>query len=231
MLAYIEIEETDKNFFNERIQFLSEEENLKIYEKINYFMEKYKQVYTNNITYLYSLYLSEYLLLKDPCLISIYIALETKDELFIADANGNLIQYDHEFKTRYEAELMGYFAFIMNLLENKAEDKVFDDNSTSIDSSSNIPKTSLKPFNRECILSQETCEVDWGEKKITKKDLKKRNDYILNRIKIANQELRDELEGEIVRGNFRKKERTIGFNLPIDFETVITSIKKKLYKN
>jgi hypothetical protein len=232
--GYIEIDETDRAYFNERIKFLSDEDNLKIYEKINFYDEKYRN-YAGGVIYIYNLYLSEYTLLRDNAMASIYLSLERKDGLFIADEAGILVYYDNnDFKNKFETELLGYFAFMMHLLEREDDSKLDIKDLTDITEStmdlSNIPKTVLKPFNKESILFQNSCEIDWGEKKVTKKDIKKRADYITNRIKLANQELRDDVEGQIVKGNY-KKERTIGFSLPVDYDSIMTRIKKKIYKN
>jgi hypothetical protein len=228
----LQIDESDKSYFNERITFIPEEENLKIYDKINYYDEKYKltSTYINNLLYIYKLYVSEYKLLKDYFMASIYLVMEKKDEFFLSE-NGQIIYFDNEFKQKFELELLDYFAFLMTLIsDNKDESKTEE---TTVSDCSNVfnPKASIKPYNRDTILKQESCEIDWGEKKITKKDLKKRSDYILDKIKVANQELRDDLESQIVRGNFKKKENTIAFCLPADCETVLADVKKKLYKN
>jgi hypothetical protein len=230
-LAYIDIDEGDKHYFNERIKFISEEDNLKMYERINYYEEKYRtgDIYVNNIN-LIQLYLSEYKLLCDHHAASIYLALEKKDIIFVADVNGALLCYDNDFKVKFEIELLGYFAIIMHLLNDNKEDEKLDTRSCISITVSNFPKTSLKPFNRNEILFHEKCEVDWGEKKVTRKDIKKRSDYIMNRIKLANQELRENIEEQIIKGNI-KKERTIWFNLPIDFNSIMAGIKKKIYKN
>ena len=81
-----------------------------------------------------------------------------------------------------------------------------------------------KPFNKEEILFREECETDYGNKKITKKDIKNREDYIKKIINTANKALIEQVEGDIIHGTTVEKQKKVVFCIPNDRDSIINKL-------
>jgi hypothetical protein len=303
-LENIFVEDSDSIFFNPRISLINEEDNLKIYEKINAINEKIKNsrlsenlvikkhshihsnVFSKNFPFVF--YLNHFLcdydkkMIDDPLFSSYYLSLHKYSNLFVGgdesrypspkNRNSKIHLYDDNFKKHYELALLEFFAFVLYFCKNKSEEddekitdkKILDTNlvheyinrnekcleiieekleislidldknqnpnlsenmncsTQSINSS--LKKPLLKPFNKEEILFREECETDYGNKKITKKDIKNREDYIKKIIHTANKALIEQVEGDIIHGNTVEKQKKVVFCIPNDRNSIINKL-------
>jgi hypothetical protein len=247
----VTIDESDYTFFNSRISLITEEENLKIYEKINNLDDKMRsKIYPFSFLWndFFSMYDSN--ISKGYLYSSFYLALHNDPILFVADNMNQIIKYDEEFKTYFETKLLEFYAFIVQynkiqsdikqdedekLMERTKEyedmnnlimENAIDNFNQIFISNSNFKKSSLKPFNKEEILMQTTCETDYGNKKITKKDLKNREEYIKKMISTANKELYEEIEGQIIKSDFIEKSKKVVFCIPNDRSSILNKLNQ-----
>lgn len=63
-------------------------------------------------------------------------------------------------------------------------------------------KSCLKPYNRDDILLQSTCEVDYGNKKINKKEIKKREKSVQDAIDRENKKIGLSYEDKMIKSTF-----------------------------
>lgn len=282
-LENILVENSDNNFFNERISYINEDDNLKIYEKITMINDKLKntRLFDNRKTnndhsmtknFPFSFYLNYFLsnfdknITNNPLLPSYYLSLHKNSNLFVAGAgvkcgpntySSRIELYDENFKIYFELAILDFFAFILYFCKNKTDEENFEDekknekieyenmvqnnnndvseenskfnnnnlnNFSFLSENSSHKKSLLKPFNKEEILFREDCETDYGNKKITKKDIKNREDYIKKVISTANKALFEQVEGEIVHGNFTEKQKKVVFCIPNDRDSIINKL-------
>jgi hypothetical protein len=248
-------EDSDHEFFNSRIALIPEEENLKIYEKINFVEDKNNKF----INLPFNLVLNDFmsycdkLISEDYISSSYFLILNKTANFFVPDNEGGsgYIFYDENFKNLIEIKILEFFAFIIQYNKTRTreieeqeekrlemvkekENKFQEENiqlylennlnNISYTSTSSFKKTLLKPFNKEEILLQEECDVDYGQKKFTKKDLKIREEYIKKLITNANKELIQKVEEEIIQGKFEEKQKKVVFCIPNDKSAFLSKL-------
>lgn len=236
----IETDIQDDHFFNDRINFISEDENLKIYEKINSYEEEVKKVkflifdFQSEINFLKKNFFEDGYLNYDIFYFTTYLNIQTTSNLplFAQNNNGDIIAFDEKFKNIFELKLIEYFAFAIKLCKNRKDKK--DENTEEIqnelanmsidNANSSFKKTLLKPYNKEDILLQSNCEVDYGDKKINKKEENNRELYLKNMILNANKNLIQKVEGEIINGNLIEKEKKVAFCIPHNRNSILNKL-------
>ena len=77
-------------------------------------------------------------------------------------------------------------------------------------------KSLLKPYNKETILKQDACIVDYGGKNKPKKYFDQRDKYIIETIDKANKEFFESYENDVKLCNFEKVIKKVKFNLTIE---------------
>lgn len=275
-MSNILIEDSDNEFFNSRISLIPEDENLKIYDKINYLEEKNYKKFNLPFNLIYNEFIKycDKLILEDYIFSNYFIILNSYQNLFIHREKVGILYYEENFKNFVEIKILEFFAFFIQYnkckireREDEEEKKLeklmrIDDfetsntvnnfcldalqqniqintissninnisiqennlNNVSFTSTSSFKKSLLKPFNKEEILLQEECEVDYGQKKITRKDMKNRVEYLKNVISNANKELIQKVEDDIIQGKFEDKKNTVVFCMPTDKKAFINKL-------
>jgi hypothetical protein len=231
-LYHIQSNRHDIEFFDDRISLFPDEDNLIIYDNLNLYDDRIKNTpYSSKFYYSYKEYTKNMLLITDPALASYCLILYKQDMLLISDSMGNIKSYDDQYKTQFEYELMEYFSFIIFYQKNDTRDELMEEvnynNNNNNNDSQFIGKPSIKPYNRDGInLFQDGCNTDYGDRRISRKELKNRKDYITNVISIANERYINAVEEEIVTGNYRQRHSKVVFCIPNSIETVINHVKK-----
>jgi hypothetical protein len=268
------IEDSDHEFFNSRIPLIPEEENLKIYEKINFIEEKNNKKLNLPFNLVYNEFIKycDKLVLDDYIFSNYFMILNNSPNLFITQGEGVIIYYDENFKNFVEIKILEFFAFFIQYNKSKIREKEDEEekrlekllrvddsdspnnnfcfnafqqnlqlntvpsninnisfqennlNNVSFTSTSSFKKSLLKPFNKEEILLQEECDVDYGRKKITRRDMKIREEYVKNVISNANRELIQKVEDDIIQGKFEDKKNTVVFCMPTDRKAFINKL-------
>jgi hypothetical protein len=225
-LTNIIFENSDNLFLNNRIKYISDEENLKIYERLNYYEEKVKvKQYIFKFVYMYNEYFRDINIIKDMLLSSYYLVLCKNDSIFISNYN-TLYYYDEEFKTKYETELLEFFAYILFIIKSEIREEIDTISLYTNDYSIIKNKSSLRPYESSNILSQTDCLTDYGDKRVTKKDIKNRKEYINNIIKKANKKFLESYEKDLITGKVDERNTRVSFSIPNDFQTVLNKMKK-----
>lgn len=231
-LSRIQSGETDSDFFNSRITLVSEENNLRIYEKINSFLETFDRITP------FDYIMNQFYDITDPNIGSsyvyscFYLCLTQYRELFVVD-NHQVVKIDEDFKVYYEKKLLEFYAFVIEYSriqnEKSNEEKEIDktklhDIINEMNRVSIKRKTSLKPYTKEEILTQDTCEVDYGNKKFTRQDIKNRQDYIKKTIIEANKLYEKQFEGQVIQRNFKDEKKKVSFAVAQDREVLISKL-------
>jgi hypothetical protein len=243
----IKSNDTDLQFYENRMKLLAEEENLKICQKIHAFEENLKNIknkqqlflYQSEFTFLYnSIIFPEIINVigLDVLIPTFYLILQKNPLFFTFSADSTTtIFYDENYKNIFETKILEFLGLILHLKKLQKEEQAeraqipFENNITYLEyhyltSSSSYKKSLLKPFNREDILYQEECETDYGDKRITKQDIKNRKDYIKKIIEKSNKELYEKVEDEIISGNFQEKQKKIVFCIPNDRTSIVNKL-------
>ena len=79
-------------------------------------------------------------------------------------------------------------------------------------------------FNKEEILLTADCETDYGNRRLTKKEIKTREQYIKKVITDANRELVERVESDIIQGTFEDKQKKVIFCIPNDKSSIINKL-------
>lgn len=234
-LSNILLDETDHDFFNQRICQIQEEDNLKIYNKINFYLEKEKlsPIYKNDFSYLYYQFIE-----SDPGLtevsnnkihIDYYNSLVMNSLLYVPGPDGNFIIYDENYRTSVEISILNYFAFLIESSKDKIKDDITSQETDyyTPETDSCFKKSLLKPFKKEDILFQPECETDYGNKRVSRKEIKTREEYLKKIITTANKKLYELVEGNIIYGNFAEKPKKVVFCIPNNRDSILNNVKTK----
>lgn len=238
----ITLESSDQQYFSERISLIPDDENLKIYENIHYLDDKYLNKTYLPFILIYSDYLNssklKFTYFQDFIFSSFYLILNKHENLNIfGEIHNSITIYDDYFKYEFELALLEFFAFIIQYNKNKKSEILDESNIADISNddytlnesfcnNSSFRKSLLKPYNKDDILLREECEVDYGDKKITRKDLKNREEYVRKIISEANKEVFTKMEGEIVNGVYKEKHKKITFCIPNDTSLIISKLSE-----
>ncbi len=239
-ISNITIESSDQLYFSERISLIPDDENLKIYENIHYIDDKYLNKSNLPFILIFNDYLysckSKFSYFKDYIFPSFYLILNKKESLNIfGEIHNSITTYDDDFKYEFEFALLEFFAFIIQINKNKNIEQLYYSDFADISNeeytlnesycnTSSFRKSLLKPYNKEDILLREDCEVDYGDKRITRKEVRNREEYMKRVISEANKEVFSKVEGEIINGVYREKDKKITFCIPNDTSSIISKL-------
>lgn len=118
---------------------------------------------------------------------------------------------------------------------NKSKDKENQNrrssNSNEMKHEENLPvsfkKSSLKPYNKDDILTQNKCKVDYGNKCSTKRDIKKREQDIKISIKAANEKLQTQFEDQFLKSTFIEDKKKVLFSIHYDKDRLFSRLNPK----
>lgn len=221
-LISIFCDKLDQSFLDSRVKMISEEDNLKIYGRVNNLLENTNLFVKNNFSFLYYQFIrsdkQSIDITENKSFIDYYHNLYKHSKLFVANLDNSITFYDEAFRDEIDLQIIAFFLFVIESNKKEAFPKLNDsDNSYNIlnsNKASSVKKSLLKPFKKEDILSVEECETDYGDRRITKQDVKNREDYVKKIINVANKELYDTVEEEMVTGNLKEKHTKVVFNIP-----------------
>ena len=113
------------------------------------------------------------------------------------------------------------------LTKNKSRQtikEIHDLPSTQNNSMISFQKPILKKFNPQQIKINTTCETDYGNKRITKKQIKEREHNVKISISIANRSLEEKFEGGIIKSTFQENTQKVLFDIPHNKEKILSHI-------
>ena len=102
--------------------------------------------------------------------------------------------------------------------------EIHDPPSTQNNSIISFQKPILKKFNPQQIKINTTCETDYGNKRITKKQIKEREHNVKISISIANRSLEEKFEGGIIKSTFQENTQKVLFDIPHNKEKILSHI-------
>ena len=79
-----------------------------------------------------------------------------------------------------------------------------------------LSKSLLKPYNKETILKQENCVVDYGGKFKSKKMLAERDKYLIETVEKANKDFYEAYENDVRNCNLEKSVKKVKFHFTIE---------------
>lgn len=152
--------------------------------------------------------------------------------------NNDIFLVDESFRDFFEEKILEFYCFIyeinkLNLhkhevTSNKRIPNVLNHSTkqnSQIDNIISFKKSSLKPYDKTEILITNTCEVDYGNKRVTKKEIKKREQFIKTSINKANKILEMQFEDEIIKSTFNKENtKRVLFSIPHNKERILNKI-------
>ncbi len=246
-------DENDEIFFNERIRLISEEENLNIYKNINYIEDEKKKSYKLKCKMPFDMVLNDFIQnyknyfkktrFKEYSIGSYYLMLSKLENFFLINENCEIENFDENIKNLIHLKILEFFAFIIHYNKSKPEPEDFSNLELKLanyhEDTSNLyfelntndstlysnKKSLLKPFNKDDILLQDECEVDYGNKRYTRKAIKTRLDYMKKLITNANMELYNEVESEIIKDTSKEdKQKKVVFCIPNDRNSILNKL-------
>jgi hypothetical protein len=204
------VENSDHNYYNSRVELLSDE--LKNHNSDN------------------CLYNSDQI--DKTCLnsfLNFFNRLNPEDELELLEFFGTIILlYYYKELGRSSKELSNTRFSLMppipKMIIEKPNNDILDKANVSKTQNREykkenfVTKPLLKPYNKEQILIQENCDIDYGAKSKPKKYFEERDKYIIETINKANKEFFESYENDVKNCNFRdeKSIKKVKFHFTIE---------------
>ena len=155
--------------------------------------------------------------------------------------NNDIFLVDESFRDFFEEKILEFYCFIYEINKINSHKHAVTSNKRSPNSLNDITnnnkkqnsqndiisfkKSSLKPYDKNEILITNTCEVDYGNKRVTKKEIKKREQFIKTSINKANKILEMQFEDEIIKSTFNKENtKRVLFSIPHNKERILNKI-------
>lgn len=144
----------------------------------------------------------------------------------------------NDFIEQYDSKILELIYFIdevnkLNLNRNEVTSNKLSKNNTikeihelpaTQNNSISLTKPILKKFNPEKIPIKKECETDYGNKRITKKQIKEREHYMKISISNANRILEEKFEGGIIKSTFQENTQKVLFDIPHNKEKILSHI-------